>query len=379
NWIEFEKRGKLADIVEQQFGLTRPANDINATKALEIALYKHKVPSDYFTYRSCLPRTAMDDHNSMDKHLSLVNLGELKSICEESTRIKINSKTKELIWIKNDTKPKNMEFQVEHMELILTPKLIKAFQKGQRHDISCAPVDINVNVNVSVNVNVNNKDQVQEPVDLQSCYPMLAFHCTDQANLKSICYWFFFVFKEGLKACGDVLEFNGQKIPMNHGNVWGDGVYVTPTLTLARYYGNQDCFKRGQVLVNLVNLKRVHRITAKEADKSTWKPKFFPCWWSSRQLNEHNELVYSCGAHTHIEPEGQQIIVANSSQILPLLLVTYACLFESKLTHVDMDLNKLGFRSYYSVAPKWHWLASQITGAFFFFFKHVIKMVNFTE
>jgi hypothetical protein len=193
--------------------------------------------------------------------------------------------------------------------------------------------------------------------------PMLAFHATpDPADIDSIV-------TAGLLAPGDTMRSTGRLLPIRHGARFGQGIYLSPDISLSESYGFSDCEGSRQILFCMVAMGRpqfvkddTHRhgavpllvyviggehrgkkgylrgralygLKTLEADES------YPVMLSF--TNKQTPIVggnlavasdlqqppvdgqYFDLFHSRISEDQKQFVAASSAQVLPLFLVTY--------------------------------------------------------
>ncbi|KAI9335279.1 hypothetical protein BDR26DRAFT_866041 [Obelidium mucronatum] len=135
--------------------------------------------------------------------------------------------------------------------------------------------------------------------------PTFAFHSTcDKDFIPSI-------IDNGLLGAGDYTT-DGELIPMLHGAIYGNGIYASPSFAFADQYGFQDYMENKQIIMCLVAPGRA---------KPIQQPVLFSKEWETHYIQVANQPIET-GFDSHILHK-KQIVVRESSQILPLLLITY--------------------------------------------------------
>ncbi|KAJ3152138.1 hypothetical protein HK101_001837, partial [Irineochytrium annulatum] len=134
--------------------------------------------------------------------------------------------------------------------------------------------------------------------------PTLAFHATPDGDVLPK------IVEQGLLSAGTFTP-EGELLYMNHGNLFGDGIYVSPYFDMACWYGNgDDVFQ--QTLVVAVLPGRMRQI----------KPIDYTRKWA--YIEGLNDVKWKLGEEeSHISPNRHEYVLHDEDQVLPLALITF--------------------------------------------------------
>eukprot|EP00049_Salpingoeca_infusionum_P004645 m.82053 g.82053 ORF g.82053 m.82053 type:complete len:2231 (+) comp12667_c0_seq2:195-6887(+) len=150
-----------------------------------------------------------------------------------------------------------------------------------------------------------------DDVDEISMYaPRVCFHGAQNAQVTNS------ILQEGLVAAGDFTSA-GELLQQQHGNLYGPGIYVSPNISKAMQY-TQARSDEIQIIAGLALpglCRHVSNRTIAEFNR-----------WRTKLGNFHNRLrkrsLHFLGCDSHISPCGQELVLYNTSQFLPVLLIT---------------------------------------------------------
>ena len=154
----------------------------------------------------------------------------------------------------------------------------------------------------------------------QYMMPLITFHGTsDRKNVESIK-------QSGILSAGDHSR-EGLPIYMAHGNTYGAGTYVSPSLEKADVYAFRDKYNQRQVFVSLALPGHTNMLRLQNNKKNK-------SWMRTDAITHHSRLT----------EDQQELILFDSAQCLPLFLMTYnedgACAMAS-IAYVDLSVAAL--------------------------------------